>query len=106
MPFYDHECGNCNQIFEDFYSMVTPPPTVCPLCGKNGKVKRLISDSYAVRVPLMGIEKTIQMKKDAAKFSQLARTNEEVKANIAGEEAYNKIKTNQDKLTKEYKHKS
>ncbi|RMH69400.1 MAG: zinc ribbon domain-containing protein [Gemmatimonadetes bacterium] len=42
MPTYDYRCISCGQTFEYFQSMKDEPLTHC-LCGKNGKVERLIS---------------------------------------------------------------
>jgi len=88
MPFYDHECGACGHIWEDFYSMVTDPPTVCPECKAEGQVKRLIPDNISVRVPLKGRELKAKIAEDSKKLAQQVKTDENLKANIVGEERY------------------
>jgi len=90
MPFYDHECGACGHIWEDFYSMVTDPPDTCPKCEVVGQVKRLIANNIAVRVPLKGNELKAKIKEDAQKMRQEVATNEKLKANLVGEDRYHK----------------
>ena len=43
MPTYEHRAGCCGHEWEEFYSITTDPPTVCPSCKEEGQVKRLIS---------------------------------------------------------------
>lgn len=47
MPTYDYKCLDCNQTFEHFQSMKEEALTSC-LCGKNGKVNRLISNGGGI----------------------------------------------------------
>ncbi|PJZ69262.1 FmdB family transcriptional regulator [Leptospira perolatii] len=42
MPTYDYKCKTCNQVFEHIQSMKDDPLEEC-LCGKAGKVERMIS---------------------------------------------------------------
>jgi len=88
MPFYDHECDFCGYIWEDFYSMVDDPPTTCPSCNTTGKVKRLISNNIAVRVALHGQELKDKINEDRKKMSREVAKDENLRANIMGEDKY------------------
>jgi putative FmdB family regulatory protein len=92
MPFYDHLCEACNYEWEDFYSMTTNPPTICPSCNTEGKCKRLISDSYSVRVPLTGQELKEKIKKERKEIASKINKDENLKANVVGESAYHEHK--------------
>ncbi|PJA29550.1 MAG: FmdB family transcriptional regulator [candidate division Zixibacteria bacterium CG_4_9_14_3_um_filter_46_8] len=43
MPTYEYHCDCCGEDFEEFQKITDPPLTACTSCGKNGKVRRLIS---------------------------------------------------------------
>ncbi len=103
MPFYDHFCGNCGEIFEDFYSAKKDPPTVCQLCGVEGKVQRQIPDVVYGRVPLTGQDLKKQVKKDTAALRKEVATNENAKANMVGETAYQKHVVAIEKRKDDYK---
>jgi putative FmdB family regulatory protein len=103
MPWYEHSCGNCNEEFEDLYSAQSPIPTLCPNCGVDGQVKRLIPSIVHGRVPLTGHELKQQIKKDTASLRAKVATNENVKANIVGETKYNEHVVSMNKLKDTYK---
>jgi putative FmdB family regulatory protein len=42
MPTYEYECEACGKTFEVFQNISEDPVKVCALCGKKGKVKRLL----------------------------------------------------------------
>jgi putative FmdB family regulatory protein len=99
MPFYDHLCEACNHEWEDFYSMTTNPPTLCPSCNTEGKVKRLISDSYSVRVPATGRDLVDKIKKERQQITQNLKKDENAKANVVGESAYHEHKLSESRLS-------
>ncbi len=47
MPTYDYRCNDCGKEFEHFQSMKEEPLQEC-LCGKKGKVTRLISSGGGI----------------------------------------------------------
>jgi putative FmdB family regulatory protein len=103
MPFYDHYCDACKEIFEDFYSAVKDPPTVCQLCGVEGKVQRQIPAVVHGRVPLTGRELKQSIQKQSAQIKEKVRTNEDLRANIIGETAYEGHVQAQQKIKDTYK---
>jgi putative FmdB family regulatory protein len=46
MPTYEYLCTSCQHRFEEFQSIVDPPLSRCPKCGK--KIKRLIGGGMGV----------------------------------------------------------
>lgn len=103
MPFYDHKCFQCEGIFEEFYSAKNDPPTTCSLCGVDGYVQRQIPDVVHGRVPLTGqeLKKSITAARNNM-HSKVAK-NEDLRANIIGETAYEKHLTAQEKIKDTYK---
>lgn len=98
MPTYEHACQNCNHEWEQVYGMTVDPPTLCPECGVDGKVKRLISLG-----PGPGImrrtsgEVRAGMAAETRAIRQRAKTDENFRANLVGEDNYNQrvLKTEQ-----------
>jgi len=43
MPIYEYECEFCNHKFQLLQRFNEPPPDVCPRCGKEGGIRKLIS---------------------------------------------------------------
>ena len=103
MPEYLHLCNACEKEFEDTYSITKDPPTVCPLCGIDGKVKRLISDATAGKVSLSGTDLTSQIKKERNDLRQKIRTNENAKANLVGEDKYQQHVVENQRISERYK---
>lgn len=99
MATYEHQCTACNQEFELEYKMSDPVPTTCPLCNTEGQVKRLISWS-AGKVELSGQELKAHLTSEAKKAKIEARKNENLVANVVGENNYHQYKLAQDKLAK------
>ena len=97
MPAYDHLCENCNQEFELEYSVKIDPPTLCPLCNFDGKVKRLISFATPGKVELTGDELTAHIKDDAKRIQREASKNEKLYANLISENKYQQIQTQMDR---------
>ena len=89
---YEHLCEACNHEWEDIYKLKDPVPDTCPSCNTKGQVKRLISWS-AGRVELSGHEYQQHIKEEAQKLKREASQNENVMANLVGEDKYNKNQT-------------
>jgi len=87
MPFYDHICDACQHEWEDFYSMITDPPDICPKCGVKGKIHRPLSIP-SVRVTKTGMELRQEIAQEKKKIRAQAKTDENLKANLKGESAY------------------
>lgn len=95
---YEHFCGNCLKEFEAEYSIKAEPPTVCPLCGHEGKIERLISGGNGKgKVKLSGRELVESVQADAKKLERHISTNENAYANIIGESKYEQQKTAYDR---------
>lgn len=103
MPYYPHVCNACNEEFEDFYSIVKDPPTLCPLCGVDGQVKRLISDGTSGKVTLQGHELQQHIKDEDKKNLHKFRTDEKFKANIIGESAFESSVKEKERINDRYK---
>jgi hypothetical protein len=106
MPFYDLKCLRCNVVFEDFFSATSPVPTLCtnPECGADGYIQRQIPDVVYGRVPLTGQDLKKQVKKDTAALRREVATNENAKANMVGEAAYEKHVVALEKRKDDHKH--
>jgi putative FmdB family regulatory protein len=90
MPIYEHQCEKCEYIWEDLFSSYkSPPPEECPNCGEKGCIKRVPS-WCAGKVELVGRERIAAMKSEGRKIAAEARNNENLRANLIGEEKYNK----------------
>jgi putative FmdB family regulatory protein len=96
MPSYEHKCKNeeCNHEFEDFYSITAPVP-VCPTCGSEAQ--RLISGgSGRGIVELTGQDLKNKVKADVRDMKHRMNTDVNYRANLVGEERYNKNVTSRD----------
>jgi len=103
MPFYTMLCHACNHEFEDFFSAKAPVPTLCPNCNVDGYVQRLIPSIVYARVPLTGQDLKQQIKKEAAQIKAQVSTNENLRANIVGEQKYEQHVKATEKLKETYK---
>jgi len=92
MPTYLHECLKCTEEFEDFYGINAPLPP-CPKCGDEGEVRRLICGTNKGQVTLTGQDYTNKVKADTAQLKRDVRTNENLRANLIGENRYNQLTT-------------
>ena len=45
MPIYEYECEFCSHRFQLLQKFSDPAPSVCPNCGKEGGIKKLISQT-------------------------------------------------------------
>lgn len=84
MPVYEFECKFCNKEFEEFYHINDPIPTICPLCGAEGGIKRLISMPAGVKVELTGKELIQQLRAEGKAIAKECRKNETLAHNIFG----------------------
>jgi len=90
MPWYEHQCQECNFEFEDLYSINADSPTICPECGKNA-VKRLISLTAKGVVELTGQDLKRHVKQEAKKIANESSKNEKLKSNLIGEAKFNQL---------------
>lgn len=103
MPWYEHECLACHKEFEDLYGTTAPIPTICPNCGVDGQIKRLIPSIVHGRVPLTGQDLKKQITKERNNMHTKVAKDENLRANIIGETVYEKHLTAQEKLKDTYK---
>lgn len=97
MPTYEHLCSACDSEFEDIYSINADPPTTCPLCNVEGKVKRLISGTAKGIVELGPQELQAHILSERVRIKKEFNKNENLRANIIGEAKYNQIESFKDK---------
>lgn len=90
-PTYDHTCSHCDNEFEDIYSMKEDPPTVCPLCGEEGGVKRVMSIPAIGIVELTGYDLTRKLRAEGKQLVHKAKQNENVLADMVG---HDKLQSN------------
>lgn len=83
-PTYDHVCSLCEGEFEDIYSMKESPPTLCPLCGEDGGVKRVMSIPAIGIVELTGRDLTMKLRAEGKQLVQKAKQNENTLADMVG----------------------
>ncbi|NRA66433.1 MAG: zinc ribbon domain-containing protein [Pseudobacteriovorax sp.] len=43
MPMYEYRCGDCEVVSEFLMKMSDPTPKVCPNCGSEGKLSKIMS---------------------------------------------------------------
>jgi putative FmdB family regulatory protein len=98
MPEYEHICTNkeCNNEWEDTYSIKVDPPKVCPKCQKE-TAKRVISLGGKGVVELSGNELVSKLKEDARAIKGKAHRDEKVYANLLGESKYQELQTRMDR---------
>jgi putative FmdB family regulatory protein len=90
VPCYEHQCEECGHVWEDLFSShKSPVPEECPECKIKGKVKRLLSSTLGT-VELTPRERTIKAYKEGKAIAKQAKKDENVLANIVGEEKYHK----------------
>lgn len=103
MPNYPHECQKCDHFWEKFYSINKPIPDECPNCGANGFVKRLIVGAPAAKVLLSGKELNAKIASERKEITKTIADDEKKYANIVGEEKYQKMLTEKERIDKRYK---
>lgn len=100
MPTYEFKCKveECGNEWEEFLSIKAPDPEECPKCHAKGQVLRLISGgSGRGKVELTGQELVDSIKADAQKIKAEAAKNENVYANLLGEDKYHQLQTQMDR---------
>jgi putative FmdB family regulatory protein len=101
MPTYEFQCQECKHEWEDFMSIKAPDPEECPSCKVSGKILRLISGgSGKGAVELTGQELVNKIKDDARKLKEEAYKNENVYANLLGDDKYHTIQQRLDNQKK------
>lgn len=89
MPTYEHIGNCCGYEWEDSYSIKQDPPTVCPNCGVEGQVERLISFGHGgFIISLKGHDLKQKIFSEAMAARKRAATDENFRANILGEDKY------------------
>jgi len=102
MTTYLHLCESCKHEWEQVYGMKEEPPTLCPDCGIDGCVKRLITGGSGPGiVKKTGAEIKAGMATETRKIKERAATDENFRANLIGESAYHQDKLTTDDLQKE-----
>jgi putative FmdB family regulatory protein len=90
MPCYEHECEECGHVWEDIFSSYkSPVPEECPKCKAKGKIKRLMSWAMGA-VEGTPRERTEKAWAEGKAIAKQARKDENLLANIVGEDKYHK----------------
>lgn len=88
MPFYDYKCKSCNKVWESFHgTSVTSRDKACKFC-KSDDIKILIHPVKGKR-ELTGYDLKESISAGAAKMVKEAENNENILANLVGEDKYN-----------------
>jgi hypothetical protein len=106
MPTYEfrHDLEGCKYEWEEFLSMSAPNPTHCTKCGVEGNIIKLISGgSGRGIVELQGQELLDKCKADAKQLKKDAAKNENVYANLLGDDHYQALQTRIDNQKKDGK---
>lgn len=98
MPTYLHQCSSeeCQNEWEDFYSVSAAPPTTCPKCNQE-TAKRVICGSNRGVVELYGRDLVDKLKSDAQSLKKDAAKSEKVYANLLGESKYESLQRQMDR---------
>ena len=98
MPTYFHKCNDnqCNNEWEDFYSMMQEPPKVCPKCNQE-TAKRVIVPCGKGVVELYGQELVEKLKGDAKEIQREASKDANKYASLIGEDKYQQLQTQMDR---------
>ena len=102
MTTYEHLCEACGHEWEQIYGMTVSSPTLCPKCGIDGKVKRLISGGSGrciMRKTAGEIKSNLAIETRAIR--KRAETDENFRANLVGEDNYHQQALSTEALTKE-----
>ncbi|WOO39855.1 zinc ribbon domain-containing protein [Rubellicoccus peritrichatus] len=70
MPTYEYHCDACERDLEIFQSMKDDALTVCPECGKKGKIHRQISGGAGIIFKGSGFYETDYKSKSEPKTSE------------------------------------
>ena len=86
MPVYEFSCNECNNEWDDIIAYSDPNPN-CPECNTSN-VKRLISLIAHGKVKLEGQAWHDAVKRESQKAIQESHRNENLLANLVGEDKY------------------
>lgn len=102
MPEYSHICidENCNNKWEENYSIKSDPPKICPKCQKE-TAKRIISGRTLGKVELTGHEFDAKHKESIQQLKKDMYSNENVYANLLSPEKYQGLQTKLDTQKKD-----
>ncbi len=101
MPTYLHICENneCNNEWEDFYSISQTPPKECPKCNQE-TAKRVICGTSRGIVELTGQDLVDKIKSDTQQLKKDAAKSEKIYSNLIGEAHYQNLQTKMDQRKK------
>lgn len=104
MPTYEHICRNkeCNNEWEDNYSITKDPPKVCPLCNQE-TAERVISLGGKGIVELAGQDLVDKTKEEIKQLKRDMKKSDKVYANMLGEEKYHNLQTQMDRRGNKYR---
>ena len=92
MPTYQYECKHCGHHFEVFQSIVEPPVSECPQCGR--KPRRIITGGAGFLLKGSGFYTTDyrseSYKKAAQRDAQAAKSAEVSKSDKSGSDSSSK----------------
>lgn len=99
MPTYLHECSNkeCNNEWEDFYSIKKDPPKTCPKCNQETAQRVISGGSGRGIVELTGTDLTDKIKSDANQIKRDMNKSEKLYSNLLGEGKYQEMQQRIDK---------
>jgi len=98
MPTYYHQCKNkeCAHEWEDWYSLSTEPPKVCPKCNQE-TAERVISFATPGTVELTGQDLVDKIKSDTKQLKKDMGKSDKIYANMLGDDRYHQLQTKMDK---------
>lgn len=99
MPTYEHICNNteCNNAWEDMYSINADPPKVCPLCKQESAQRVISGGSGKGMVELTGHDLVAKTKEDIVKLKSDMHKSDKMYANMLGDDKYHALQTKMDK---------
>jgi len=87
MPTYEYHCNACAEDLEVFQSMKDAPLSICPSCGKRGKIHRRISGGAGIIFKGSGFYETDYKAKSAPKEDGGASKSGESPKDAGGKDA-------------------
>lgn len=88
MGLFEFECEECEYEWEEVMSWKDPIPSECPECKTEGKVRKLISLPSPGVVELTKREFKEQLNANRHKLKNEVYRNENLLANVVGEDKY------------------
>lgn len=92
MPTYEHICENkeCNNEWEDMYSITKDPPKTCPKCNQETASRVISGGSGKGQMVLTDDEFKASLKGEVEKIKKRAVKDENYMANLIGEDRAHK----------------